>query len=114
VLAWVPGANLFYSLGAGGLLIFEGFQAQASPYTLLRMAAYLGVNSSMTGVPVVGWAMDTLFRGHAMAARALQKDIEQRHGAPETPTRGFSFGFRRSRPADADVVDLPEGSWRRT
>jgi hypothetical protein len=46
----------------------------------------------MTEVPIVGWAMDTLFRGHLMAANALQKDIEARFG-----------------PADA-TVDAP--SWR--
>jgi hypothetical protein len=59
VLAWIPGANTLYSLGAGGLLVSE--------------------------VPIVGWAMDTLFRGHFMAARALQKDIEARFGAAEMP-----------------------------
>jgi hypothetical protein len=30
----------------------------------------------------VGWAIDTFFRGHRMAAMALQKDIELRHGRP--------------------------------
>jgi hypothetical protein len=112
VLAWVPGANVVYSLGAGGLLLFEGVQAKAKPYTLARMAAYVALNSALDGVPVIGWAADTLFRGHAMAARALQKDIEQRHGAPAEPVKGFSFGFRRSRKPAAGVVDLPEGSWR--
>ena len=34
-------------------------------------------------VPVLGWAVDTLFPGHLMAAKALQKDIEARHGLPE-------------------------------
>lgn len=112
VLAWVPGANVVYSLGAGGLLLFEGVNAKAKPYTLARMAAYIALNSALDGVPVLGWAADTLFRGHAMAARALQKDIEARHGAPEQPVRGFRFGFRRWRKPADDVVDLPEGSWR--
>lgn len=112
VLAWVPGASTVYSVAAGGLLLFEGWQAKASAYTLLRMLAYLALNSAFSGVWLIGSALDTLFRGHAMAARALQKDIEQRHGAPEAPVKGFSFGFRRSRPAE--VVDLPSGAWRRT
>jgi len=34
-------------------------------------------------VPVLGWAVDTLFPGHLMAARALQKDIESKHGLPD-------------------------------
>jgi hypothetical protein len=89
VLAWVPGANTLYSVGAGGLLIYEAVAADASAFTLARMAGYILVNSATTEVPVVGWALDTLFRGHFMAARALQKDIEKRFGASEVaPWRG--------------------------
>ncbi len=40
----------------------------------------MAANSVMSGIPVVGWAADTLFRGQLMAANALQKDIEVRHG----------------------------------
>jgi hypothetical protein len=83
VLAWVPVAGTLYSLGSGGLLIYEGVQAKASAWTLTRMAAYMIANSAMSDVPVIGWAMDTLFRGQLMAAKALQKDIEARHGPPE-------------------------------
>ena len=82
VLAWAPGANLFYSVGAGGVLIYEAIAAGASAPTLARMGLYLAANSAMTQVPVIGWAMDTLFRGHLMAARALQKDVERRFGPP--------------------------------
>ena len=83
VLAWVPGANTIYSVGAGALLIYEGFNAGAAPATLIRMGLYLILNSALTEIPVVGWAMDTLFRGHLMAARALQKDIARRFGPGE-------------------------------
>ena len=83
VLAWVPGANTIYSVGAGGLLVYEAVKAGAAPWTLARMAVYLVANSAMTEVPIVGWAMDTLFRGHLMAANALQRDIEARHGPAE-------------------------------
>jgi hypothetical protein len=86
VLAWVPGANLIYSVGAGGLLVYEAVKADASAYTLARMVAYLAANSAMTEVPILGWAMDTLFRGHLMAANALQKDIERRFGPVDAPT----------------------------
>jgi hypothetical protein len=82
VLAWIPGANVAYSLAAGGVLLFEAVQAGAAPATLARMGLYLAANTALDGVPVAGWAMDTLFRGHAMAAGALQKDIEKRHGRP--------------------------------
>jgi hypothetical protein len=80
VLAWVPAAGTIYSIGTGGLLIYEGVKADASPWTLTRMAAYMILNSAMSDVPVIGWAMDTLFRGQFMAANALQKDIVARWG----------------------------------
>lgn len=82
VLAWVPVAGTVYSVGAAGILLHEAFQAGASRATLLRMAAYLGADSLSSGVPIVGWVVDTVFTGHAFAARALQKDIERRHGKP--------------------------------
>ena len=82
VLAWVPVAGTVYSVGAAGLLLNEALQAGASRATLLRMGAYLGLDSVASGVPLLGWAVDTLFTGHAFAARALQKDIERRHGRP--------------------------------
>lgn len=82
VLAWVPVAGTVYSVGAAGILLNEAFQAGASRATLLRMAAYLGADSLSSGVPILGWVIDTVFTGHAFAARALQKDIERRHGRP--------------------------------
>lgn len=83
VLAWVPGANLIYSVGAGGLLMVEAVKAQASAFTLARMAVYLIADSATSELPILGWALDTLFPGHLLAARALQKDIEARHGPSE-------------------------------
>lgn len=99
VLAWVPGANLIYSLGAGGFLAYEAVQAGASVATLTRMALYIAANSAMTEVPVIGWAMDTLFPGHLLAAKALQKDIEKQHGRPfeaVRPRRGWAFRAARA------------------
>ena len=82
VLAWVPAAGTIYSVGAAAVLFNEAIEAGASKATLLKMAGWLGLDSATSTVPVVGWAVDTLFRGHAMSARALQKDIERRHGRP--------------------------------
>lgn len=93
VLAWVPVAGTLYSVGAAGLLLNEAVRAGAARATLVRMAVYLGLDSVSSGVPIVGWAVDTLFTGHAFAARALQKDIERRHG----------------RPTDADTAKLHAG-----
>jgi hypothetical protein len=44
------------------------------------MGVYLVADSATSEVPFIGWAVDTLFPGHLMAAKALQKDIEARHG----------------------------------
>jgi hypothetical protein len=96
VLAWVPGANVIYSVGAGGLLIYEGVTSGASRATLARMGFYLLADSATSSVPVVGWAVDTLFRGHMMAANALQKDIEARHGPSAISDRWLRWTGRRS------------------
>lgn len=87
VLAWVPFAGTAYSVGAGALLMYHGVMAQASLPTLARMSAYLVLDSAASVPPVVGWVVDTLFPGHLMAAGALQKDIEARHGPAELPAR---------------------------
>lgn len=79
VLAWIPGVNVAYGLGAGALLMVFAGQAKASPATMARMLAYIAVDNLTDAIPVVGWAADTLFPGHLMAARALQKDIESTH-----------------------------------
>ena len=104
VLAWVPGANLIYTVGAGGLLMVEAVKAQASGFTLARMAAYLIADSATSEVPILGWALDTLFPGHLLAARALQKDIEARHGPSELDKAWWSRP--RSAGADDDVQGL--------
>ncbi len=49
------------------------------------MAAYLALDSAASVPPVIGWVVDTLFPGHLMAANALQKDIEARHGPSALP-----------------------------
>jgi hypothetical protein len=96
VLAWVPGANVIYSVGAAGLLLYEAVKAEASPRTLAKMGLFMLADSSTSAVPIVGWAIDTLFPGHLMAAKALQKDIEARHG----PSELTDPWFRKRRPGD--------------
>ncbi len=83
VLSWVPGANTVYSVAAGGFLIVNAVKAKAAPGTFVKMLAYLAADSATSAVPVVGWTVDLLFPGHLMAAKALQADIEARHGLPE-------------------------------
>ncbi len=82
VLAWVPVLGPFYSLAAGGLLLVHGVRGGANAWTLARMAGYIAADTATDTVPVIGWMADTLFPGHLLAANALQKDIEARHGLP--------------------------------
>lgn len=94
LINWI-GAGLFYSAGAGALLIYEAVSAKASPATVARMAAYLIADTATSSIPIAGWLVDTVFPGHLMAAKALQKDIEVRHGPVNAPTR---WGLNLKRP----------------
>lgn len=82
LLAFVPVAGGVYSLAAGGWLIVEALKARAKPWTLARMIAYVAFNTVSAEVPLIGQTFDFFFRGHLMAATALQKDIGDRHGLP--------------------------------
>lgn len=98
VLAWVPGVGPIYSLGAGAFLLLQALRTGASSSTVGRMVAYLAADSATSSVPFLGYAVDTLFPGHLMAATALQKDIEDRHGAPpEVPLKQRTRKPRKAR-----------------
>lgn len=103
VLAWVPVAGTAYSVGAAALLFAEAIQAGASKATLLKMSMFLGLDTVSSSVPIAGWAVDTLFPGHALAAKALQKDIERRHGRPHT-FEDDDLRARRAKPVGAKSV----------
>ena len=82
LLAWVPVAGTLYSLAAGAWLLAEGARMRASTWTMARMLFYVGFRTLSSTVPLEGWLVDFLFRGHLFAANALQKDIARRFGAP--------------------------------
>jgi hypothetical protein len=82
ILAPVPLAGTLFSLGAGVWLLAEAVKARASGATLARMLFYVGFRTLVSIVPLEGTLVDILFRGHMMAARALQKDIARRYGEP--------------------------------
>jgi len=85
ILTWIPGAGIVYSSGAAIFLLFTALRSGASAGTLLKMAGYLGLDVLLSDFPVPGVAdlFDMLWQGHLLAAKALQKDIEGRHGVPE-------------------------------
>jgi hypothetical protein len=46
------------------------------------MIFYVGLRTLASIVPIEGWLVDILLRGHLLAANALQKDIARRFGLP--------------------------------
>jgi len=84
LLAWIPGAGLVYSGGAAVYLLYLAVRSGASFTTFAKMGSVLGIDVLMSGVPlpVLPDIADMLWQGHLMAANALQKDVEARHGVP--------------------------------
>ena len=85
LLTWVPVVGTVYSVGAAGWLLVQAVRVKASPTTIARMIAYLGLDSVTTVIGEVPFldfvpsVFDVLFPGHLLAAKALQKDIETTH-----------------------------------
>jgi hypothetical protein len=83
LLTWIPVVGTVYSVGAAGWLLVQAAQARVTPGALVRMIAYLGLDSATTAVgeviPFAPDVVDLLFPGHLLAAKALQKDIESTH-----------------------------------
>lgn len=92
LLAWIPVVNQVYTLGAGGWLILQAVRAHASPSTLAQMAAYIGLDTATDAVPIAGYAVDTLFPGHLLAAKALQKDIASTHWVESSENEARASG----------------------
>lgn len=85
LLTWIPVVGTAYTLGAAGWLLVQAVRSKAAPGTIIKMVGYLGLDSVTTAVGEVPFLdfvpnlVDVLFRGHLMAAGALQKDIESTH-----------------------------------
>jgi hypothetical protein len=79
ILTWIPGIGTIYTVGAGAWLVILGVRVKAGPGTLAQMLGYLTVDTVTGTVPIAGDAIDALFPGHLLAAKALQKHIESTH-----------------------------------
>lgn len=100
ILTWIPGAGLIYSAGASVYLLYIALSGGASAGTLFKMAGYLGLDVLLSDFPIPGVAdmFDLLWQGHLLAAGALQKDVEGRHGVPpEHMARVAQQRLRRGR-----------------
>ena len=92
LLTWIPWVGDVYTVGAGGWLMVQAVRAQATPGTMLKMAAYLASDTATAAVPFAGAVVDTLFPAHALAAGALQKDIEATHWVEDDEDEAKSSG----------------------
>ena len=106
LLTWIPVVGSVYSVGAAGWLLIQAVQAKATPGTVVRMLGYLGLDTatSVAGevpfVGIAGDAIDFLFPGHLMAAKALQKDIESTHWVEANEREARASGTHDSHVAD--------------
>ena len=60
-LALLPVGGGLYTIGLGAWLLYSGWKLEAAPATLVRMAAYVGVDALTATVPVLGAVVDMLF-----------------------------------------------------
>ena len=72
ILAWIPGANVVYGVGAGAMLMFEGLRAKASLGTLARMAMYIAADNMTDAVPLAGQLVDTESGHQLSGARRVE------------------------------------------
>jgi len=100
LLTWIPILGSIYTVGAGGWLLAQAIRAKASPGTLAQMVGYLGVDTATGSVPVLGSAVDMLFPGHLMAAKALQKEIETTHWVEANGDEARASGAHEQHLAD--------------
>ncbi len=96
LLTWIPVVGGIYSVGAGLVLLTHAIQARASASTMARMLGYLGLDALTTEIPIAGDLIDTVFQGHGMAAKALQKDIESTHWIEGTQKDAEAAGLHDS------------------
>ncbi len=77
VLAWVPFVGTAYSVGAGGLLLYEGWKAQVGPARLAAAGAIMLSRTVVGVVPLFGDILVDLVRGHRISAKLLQRGVDR-------------------------------------
>ena len=77
VLAWVPIVGTAYSLGAGGLLLYEGWRAKVGPARMGAAAAIMLSRTMVGVVPIFGDILVDLVRGHRISAKLLQRGVDR-------------------------------------
>lgn len=103
IVGLIPGVGDLYALGAGGYLLHQAVLAEAPRSVLAKMAGWLALDVATGTVPVVGDAVDFFFRGHAKAARELERHLDRVHpqGRVLRTSRWRGWLDRQDRPARA-------------
>jgi Domain of unknown function (DUF4112) len=76
ILAWAPGLGEVYSIGAGAVLVLEGYRARVPASVLVQAGMLVSIRTLANIFPVLGGVIVDLFRGHRMAARLLVQAID--------------------------------------
>ena len=92
-LSFFPLAGVIYSVGAGGLMMLQGYRARAPKGVLIRMGALLFVNTLLdvpggTPLGIFSGLADTFFTAHKWAADLLLKSMDETlyvEGGPASP-----------------------------
>ena len=104
LLTWIPWVGDVYTVGTGGWLFLQAVRAKATPVTLAKMSGYLLADTATGAVPILGAVVDTVFAGHAYAARALLKDIETTHWVEEHEAEAKASGAHAEHQAAAETA----------
>ncbi len=76
LLTWIPGAGELYSLGAGGLIIWDAVRARAAPMIVVQIIAIILIDTVSGALPGAGKVVDVLFTGHKWSADMLTKHMD--------------------------------------
>lgn len=85
LIGFIPGLGDAYALGAGGYLLHLAYRAGAPRPVLAKMAGWLALDVATGAVPILGDAVDFLYRGHARAARELEGYLDRVHPEGRVP-----------------------------
>ncbi|ENZ81910.1 MULTISPECIES: DUF4112 domain-containing protein [Caulobacter] len=76
LLTWIPGAGELYSLGAGGLIVWDAVRARAAPMIVVQIIAIIVIDTVSGALPGAGKIVDVLFTGHKWSADMLTKHMD--------------------------------------
>jgi hypothetical protein len=76
LLTIIPGAGELYSLGAGGLIVWDAIRARSAPMIVVQIMAIILVDTVAGLAGPVGKVADVLFTGHKWSADMLTNHMD--------------------------------------